>query len=193
VNEDLRPGIVQDRETGQVLMLGYLNQEALERTRETGVVHFYSRSRDRIWKKGETSGNTLAVAAMAEDCDGDALLFQVSPAGPTCHTGSVSCFGPRESFGSLAELWETVVSRRQNRPPGSYTVSLLEAGPEAVGRKLVEEAVETLLAAKDHAGGGSALHLAEEAGDLVYHLLVLLAERGVDLEEVMAVLRARAG
>jgi phosphoribosyl-ATP pyrophosphohydrolase/phosphoribosyl-AMP cyclohydrolase len=192
MTEDLRPGIVQDRRTGQVLMLGYLNREALERTRETGMVHFYSRSRERIWKKGETSGNTLSVVAMAEDCDGDTLLFQVIPEGPTCHTGSVSCFGAGESSGTLGALWGTVISRRQLRPPGSYTVSLFEAGTEVVGRKLVEEAVETLLAAKDHAVGAPGGRLAEEASDLLYHLLVLLAERGVELEEVMAVLEARA-
>ena len=192
MSEQLTPGIVQDDRTGQVLMLGYLDQEALRRTRETGLVHFHSRSRDQLWKKGETSGNTLSVVSVTEDCDADALLIRAVPAGPTCHSGSVSCFGDAESFNTLAHLWGTILSRRDSRPEGSYTVSLLEGGVQAAGRKVVEEAVEVLLAANDHAAGGPAGRVAEESADLIYHLMVLLAERGVDLADVMDVLEERS-
>jgi phosphoribosyl-AMP cyclohydrolase / phosphoribosyl-ATP pyrophosphohydrolase len=193
VTEQLTAGIVQDDHTGQVLMLGFLDEEALRLTRETGLVHFHSRSRDQLWKKGETSGNTLSVASITPDCDGDALLIRAIPAGPTCHTGSVSCFGGAESVGTLPRLWDTIVSRRDERPEGSYTVSLLEGGVEAAGRKVVEEAVEVLLAATDHSRGGSPERVAEESADLVYHLMVLLAERGIELGSVLEVLEQRAG
>ena len=192
MTDQLTAGIVQDDRTGQVLMLGFLDEEALRLTRQTGLVHFHSRSRNQLWKKGETSGNTLSVVSISEDCDGDALLIKAVPAGHTCHTGSVSCFGDAESFGTIPRLWTTIVSRRDERPEGSYTVSLLEAGVEAAGRKVVEEAVEVLLAATDHAGGGPPERVAEEAADLVYHLMVLLAERGIELESVMEVLDQRA-
>ena len=194
MSDELIPGIVQDDHTGQVLMLGYVNEESLQLTRETGLVHFYSRSRQQLWKKGETSGNTLSLVSISEDCDADALLIRAIPAGPTCHTGSVSCFGDTEArFGVLQGLWQTIQDRAEMRPQGSYTVSLLEGGVEAAGRKVVEEAVEVLLAAKDHAVGGDPNRVSEEAADLVYHLLVLLAQRGVDLESVMKVLENRAG
>ena len=192
MTDELTAGIVQDDRTGQVLMLGFLDEEALRLTRQTGLAHFHSRSRNQLWKKGETSGNTLSVVSISEDCDGDALLIKAVPAGPTCHTGSVSCFGDAESFGTIPRLWATIVSRRDERPDGSYTVSLLEAGVEAAGRKVVEEAVEVLLAATDHAGGGPPERVAEEAADLVYHLMVLLAERGIELGSVMEVLDQRA-
>lgn len=192
MTDELTAGIVQDDRTGQVLMLGFLDEEALRLTRQTGLVHFHSRSRNQLWKKGETSGNTLSVVSMSQDCDGDALLIKAIPAGPTCHTGSASCFGDAESFGTIPRLWATILSRRDERPDGSYTVSLLEAGVEAVGRKVVEEAVEVLLAATDHAGGGPPERVVEEAADLVYHLMVLLAERGVEFGSVMEVLDQRA-
>ncbi len=192
MTDELTAGIIQDDLTGQVLMLGFLDEEALRATRETGLVHFHSRSRNQLWKKGETSGNTLSVVSISEDCDGDALLIKAVPAGPTCHTGSVSCFGEAEDFGTIPRLWATIVSRRDERPEGSYTVSLLEAGVEAAGRKVVEEAVEVLLAATDHAGGGPPERVTEEAADLVYHLMVLLAERGVELGSVMNALDHRA-
>ncbi len=191
----LTPAIVQDSRTGRVLMLGYVSDESLRLTRETGLVHFFSRSRGKLWKKGETSGNTLTVVGIAEDCDHDAILIRVIPAGPTCHTGSVSCFGEGDELnplGPLASLWDTIEKRRTARPAGSYTVSLLEGGVDVVGRKVVEEAVELLLAAKDHAGGGSSTRVAEEAADLLYHLLVAIAERGVPLAEVLAVLDRRS-
>jgi phosphoribosyl-ATP pyrophosphohydrolase/phosphoribosyl-AMP cyclohydrolase len=189
---ELTAGIVQDDLTGQVLMLGFLDEEALRLTRETGLVHFHSRSRNELWKKGETSGNTLSVVSIREDCDGDALLIRAVAAGPTCHTGSISCFGDAETFGTLSRLSATILSRRDERPEGSYTVSLLEGGAVAAGRKVVEEAVEVLLAATDHAGGGPPERVAEEAADLIYHMLVLLAERGIAFGSVMEVLDQRA-
>jgi phosphoribosyl-ATP pyrophosphohydrolase/phosphoribosyl-AMP cyclohydrolase len=197
----LVPGIVQDAATEQVLMLGYLDREALRLTTETGQVHFWSRSRGTLWRKGETSGHTLAVVDVTVDCDGDALLIRARPAGPTCHTGAVSCFdspspghGDGEpsdrSFAELDGLWEVIEARKAARPEGSYTVALLAGGVDAVGRKVVEEATEVLLAAKDHAAAAGN-RVAAEAADLVYHLLVLLAERGVTPADVLDELAAR--
>ena len=190
----LVPGIVQDSRTGRVLMLAYLNEESLGLTRETGEVHFWSRSRREIWRKGATSGNTMTVTAITKDCDGDALLIQVIPSGPACHTGAVSCFDhPETVWASLTppELWPAIVTRAADRPEGSYTAALLDGGVDTVSRKLTEEATEVLLAAKDHAAGtGSAERVSEEAADLVYHLLVLLAERGLSPGDVAAVLQA---
>jgi phosphoribosyl-ATP pyrophosphohydrolase/phosphoribosyl-AMP cyclohydrolase len=177
----LRPAIVQDSANGRVLMLAWMDDEAERLTRETGEAWFWSRSRQRLWRKGETSGNTLAVDEFRDDCDGDALLLRVTPAGPTCHTGSVSCFAP--------ELWRTIAQRALERPPGSYTVELLEAGVGACARKVGEEAVEVTVAAL----GESDERLLEEAADLVYHLYVLLAARGLDVSQVDDVLRARQG
>lgn len=182
----LVPGIVQDADTGQVLMLGYLNAESVRLTEETGFVTFWSRSRRRLWRKGETSGHALSVVDMALDCDGDALLIRARPAGPTCHTGAVSCFGdaPDRSFAELDALWAVIASRAAERPPDSYTTSLLEGGVDVVGRKVTEEATEVLLAAKDDAVGAGD-RVAEEAADLLYHLLVLLAERNVTPSDVL--------
>jgi phosphoribosyl-ATP pyrophosphohydrolase/phosphoribosyl-AMP cyclohydrolase len=192
----LVPGIVQDARTGRVLMVAYLNEESLALTSQTGEVHFWSRSRREIWRKGATSGNTMTVTGIATDCDGDALLIRVIPAGPACHTGGQSCFdGPENISEQLmpAELWPVIVARAETRPEGSHTASLLEGGVDAVGRKLTEEATEVLLAAKDHAAGtGSPDRVAEEAADLVYHLLVLLAERGLSPADVAEVLWKRS-
>lgn len=191
----LVPGIVQDARNGRVLMVGYLSADSLRLTEESGQVHFWSRSRHEIWHKGATSGNTMTVTRIAADCDGDALLIEVIPSGPACHTGAVSCFeGPGGWADSLAppELWPVIVARAAVRPEGSYTASLLDGGVDLVGRKLTEEATEVLLAAKDHtAGRGSSERVAEEAADLVYHLLVLLADRGLTPGDVAAVLRSR--
>jgi phosphoribosyl-ATP pyrophosphohydrolase/phosphoribosyl-AMP cyclohydrolase len=176
---ELRPAIVQDAESGRVLMLAWMDDEAERRTRETGEAWFWSRSRERLWKKGETSGNTLAVEELREDCDGDALLVRVRPAGPTCHTGSVSCFAPA--------LWRTIADRAARRPAGSYTTDLLDAGIGASARKVGEEAVELAVAALDESDG----RVVEEAADLVYHLYVLLAARGLDVAQVEDELRAR--
>jgi phosphoribosyl-ATP pyrophosphohydrolase/phosphoribosyl-AMP cyclohydrolase len=176
----LRAAIVQDARTDRVLMLGWMDEEAERRTRETGEVWFWSRTRERLWRKGETSGNTLAVRELRDDCDGDALLVRAEPAGPTCHTGSVSCFAPA--------LWRTVSQRAADRPEGSYTAELLAAGVGACARKVGEEAVEVTVAALDESDD----RLVEEAADLVYHLYVLLAARGVDLSRVDDALKARS-
>lgn len=179
--DELRAAIVQDAATGRVLMLAWMNDEAERLTRETGEAWFWSRSRGRLWKKGETSGNTLAVEEIRDDCDGDALLVRVQPAGPACHTGSVSCFAPA--------LWRTIAERAAERPAGSYTTELLDAGVGACARKVGEEAVEVAVAALDE----SDERVVEEAADLVYHLYVLLAARGLDVAQVEDVLAARQG
>ena len=195
--QGLVPGIVQDELTGRVLMLGYLNHESLRLTLSTGDVHFWSRSRQEIWCKGATSGNTLSLAELRVDCDGDALLLIANPRGPTCHTGTGGCFdgtgGSRpEGFGILGELWSVILQRADDRPEGSYTASLLSGGIDTVARKVLEEAGEVLLAAKDHAAGlADDRRLAEEVADLAYHTLVLLAEREIDPNEVAGILQGR--
>jgi phosphoribosyl-ATP pyrophosphohydrolase/phosphoribosyl-AMP cyclohydrolase len=176
----LKPAIVQDATTGRVLMLAWMDAEAERLTRETGEAWFWSRSRARLWRKGETSGNTLAVEELRDDCDADALLLRVRPAGPACHTGSTSCFAPA--------LWRTIAERALERPAGSYTTELLEAGVGACARKVGEEAVELSVAALDETDE----RVVEEAADLVYHLYVLLAARGLDVARVDEVLAARA-
>ena len=193
--EQLVPAVIQDAATGQVLMVAYMNQAAFDATLETGQVHFWSRSRDELWRKGATSGNTLELVDVTADCDGDTLLVTARPAGPVCHTGTVTCFdgAATPTFGQLGALWATIADRRDRRPPGSYTATLLEGGPDATGRKLIEEAVEVVLAAKDHSHDvADDRRVAEEAADLVYHLLVLLAERGVEPGFPMEVLAERA-
>jgi phosphoribosyl-ATP pyrophosphohydrolase/phosphoribosyl-AMP cyclohydrolase len=177
---ELRPAIVQDSRDGRVLMLAWMNDEALRLTLDTGEAWFWSRSRERLWKKGETSGNTLAVEEVRDDCDGDALLVRVVPSGPACHTSSVSCFAPA--------LWRTVVERVRDRPEGSYVAELAGGGVVRAAQKVGEEAVETALAAA--AGDG---RLVSEAADLVFHLYVLLAVAGEDVADVEAELAARAG
>ena len=177
----LKAAIVQDAATNRVLMLAWMDEEAERLTRETGEAWFWSRSRERLWKKGETSGNTLAVVELRDDCDGDALVVRVDPAGPVCHTSSVSCFAP--------ELWRTITDRAKERPEGSYTTQLLEEGVGAVARKVGEEAVELTVAALDE----SDERVLEEAADLVYHLYVLLAARGIDLAQVEDELSRRTG
>jgi phosphoribosyl-AMP cyclohydrolase / phosphoribosyl-ATP pyrophosphohydrolase len=175
---ELRPAIVQDAESGRVLMLAWMDAEAEARTRESGEAWFWSRSRQRLWRKGETSGNVLRVDELRDDCDGDALLLRVRPAGPACHTGSVSCFAPA--------LWRTVVERVRERPEGSYVASLADAGVARAAQKLGEEAVEAAVSAV--AGDG---RLVEEAADVLFHLYVLLAVAGVDVADVEAELAAR--
>ena len=190
----LFPVVVQDATTGAVLMLGYGNEASMRAMDETGFVHFWSRSRNALWKKGETSGNTLRVRRVALDCDGDAVLVRADPAGPVCHSGSVSCFGDGAMpFAALASLDATIAARAEQRPAGSYTVSLLDGGADACARKVIEEAAEVAFAAKDHAAGaGGSPALAGEAADLLYHLFVLLAERGVPIGDVLDVLAERA-
>jgi phosphoribosyl-ATP pyrophosphohydrolase/phosphoribosyl-AMP cyclohydrolase len=175
---ELRAAIVQDAANGRVLMLAWMDGEAERLTRETGDAWFWSRSRQELWRKGETSGNVLRVVELRDDCDGDALLVLVEPAGPACHTGSVSCFAP--------ELWRTVVERVRDQPEGSYVASLAEAGVGRAAQKLVEEAGEAAISAA--AGDG---RLAEEAADVLFHLYVLLAVSGVDIADVEAELASR--
>src|SRR5580765_5307912 len=178
---ELRAAIVQDAGSGRVLMLAWMDAEAERLTRETGEAWFWSRSRQELWRKGATSGNTLAVEELRDDCDGDALLVRVRPGGPACHTGSLSCFAPA--------LWRTVAQRALERPEGSYTAELLNEGVGACARKVGEEAVELTVAALDE----SDERVLEEAADLVFHLYVLLAARGLDVAQVEDELRARAG
>ncbi len=175
---ELTAAIVQDADDGRVLMLAWMNDEALRLTRETGEAWFWSRSRQELWHKGATSGNTLAVEEIRDDCDGDALLLRVRAAGPACHTGSRSCFAPA--------LWRTVVERVRDRPDGSYTALLADAGIERCAQKVGEEALEAALSAVAADG-----RLAEEAADLIYHLYVLLAVAGVDVADVEDVLASR--
>jgi imidazoleglycerol phosphate synthase cyclase subunit/phosphoribosyl-ATP pyrophosphohydrolase len=196
----LAPAIVQDADTRQVLMLGYVNAESLRLTGETGYVHFWSRSRREIWRKGDTSGNTFRVVDVALDCDADAVLMTVDAAGPACHEGTTGCFdGPaavephlsNPTYPDLAELWSVIEQRAADRPAGSYTADLLSRGVDGIGRKIVEEATEVLLAARDHIDGGPAERVYEEAADLIYHLFVLLAERDLRPEGAIAVLNER--
>jgi phosphoribosyl-ATP pyrophosphohydrolase/phosphoribosyl-AMP cyclohydrolase len=205
--DDLIPAVIQDERDGRVLMVAYVDREALDATLATGDVHFHSRSRGRLWKKGETSGNVLRLRAIAADCDGDALLLTVDPVGPTCHRGERSCFDADgtaatrgQGFGWLESLWATIEERARTRPEGSYTAKLLDGGVDVAGRKVTEEATEVLLAAKnaEFEGNGPAStqrasELAGESADLVYHLLVLLAERGLPPSDVVEVLRGRHG
>ena len=184
------PCIVQDARTGEVLTLAYMNDEALRRTRETGEMWFWSRSRQELWHKGETSGNVQRLKELRLDCDEDAILALVEPAGPACHTGERTCFHNGElepvAAEALATLARTIADRRDNAPEGSYTATLL-ADRELAGRKVEEEAEEVVRAARDE----SDERLAEEAADVLYHLAVLLAGRGVELEDVYEVLNAR--
>lgn len=230
----LVPAIAQDAADGRVLMLAWMDAEALGVTIETGIVHFHSRARDRLWRKGETSGHELRLVALALDCDADALLLQVDPVGPTCHRGTRSCFdlegapaepaidrvsidatavpsthaptdpttppaADGEGFAWLETLWATIAARAAERPDGSYTTRLLDGGVDAAGRKVTEEATEVLIAAKDDAAAESSgtdreatrRALAGEAADLLFHALVLLAERGTAPSAVLDILRGR--
>lgn len=198
----LVPAVVQDVHDGRVLMVAWMDAEALAATLATGEVHFHSRSRDRLWRKGETSGNVLRLVGLATDCDADALLLTADPVGPTCHRGTRSCFDAdgaaaepeTQGFAWLEALWATIAARAAERPAGSYTTTLLDGGVDAVARKVSEEATEVLIAAKDDATASSPETreaLAGEAADLIYHALVLLAERGLPPVAVIETLRAR--
>ncbi len=193
----LIPAVVQDAATGEVLMVAWMNEEALRLTQETGQAHFWSRSRQELWHKGATSGNFMNVREMRVDCDADTLLVLVDPAGPACHTGERSCFyrrlgQPSEDIGSreahiLDELFAVILDRQANRPAGSYTAHLLGAGEDEILKKVGEEAMEVILAAKGQGNG----RLVAEMADLIYHLLVLLAARGLSLDAVRAELTRR--
>jgi len=218
--DGLVPVVVQDDGDGRVLMLAWANAEAVAATLATGDVHFFSRTRDVLWRKGATSGNVLRLVDLSLDCDGDALLARVVPAGPTCHRGERSCFDPdgaadatarrdpaegvagsAQGFAWLETLWATIADRAARRPEGSYTSSLLAAGVDGPARKVAEEATEVLIAAKDDRAVEAARGdrratreaLAGEVADLVYHALVLLAERDLPPAMVLERLRARHG
>ncbi|HEX2234155.1 MAG TPA: bifunctional phosphoribosyl-AMP cyclohydrolase/phosphoribosyl-ATP diphosphatase HisIE [Thermoleophilaceae bacterium] len=186
----LAPCVVQDSRTGEVLTLAYVNEEALRRTRETGEMHFWSRSRDELWRKGETSGNVQRLVALRYDCDRDAVLALVEPAGPACHTGERTCFhngdlsaAPHEALPALERV---VADRRDGAPEASYTAELL-SDPSRIGDKVREEAEEAARAA----AGESDERLAEEAADVLYHLEVLLASRGLSVADAFEVLNGR--
>ncbi|MGC1850994.1 MAG: bifunctional phosphoribosyl-AMP cyclohydrolase/phosphoribosyl-ATP diphosphatase HisIE [Solirubrobacterales bacterium] len=192
----LVPCVAQDADSGEVLTLAYANEEALRLTVETGEMHFFSRSRGRIWRKGEESGNVLKLKQLRYDCDGDAIVALVEPTGPACHTGERSCFYRELEGGSpepvpheaLATLQRTLRSRAAERPDGSYTVILLD-DPKLIGEKVEEEAEEVVRAAREE----SDERVAEEAADLLYHLSVLLASRDVPQSAVMEILNGRRG
>ncbi len=188
--DGLLPAIVQDNTTRQVLMLGFMNREAIELTLREGVVTFWSRSKGRLWRKGESSGNSLRLVSMARDCDGDALLLLVDPAGPTCHTGRVSCFGDSAApdiAGVMARLESVIAGRRDDPAESSYTAGLFRSGLPRIAQKVGEEGVEVVIAALRE----DAAALKEESADLLYHLMVLLAERGLSLGDVAGILAKR--
>jgi len=222
--DGLVTAVVQDIRDSRVLMVAWQDAEAVEATLRTGQVHFHSRSRGTLWRKGETSGNTLAVESMELDCDGDAVLIMARAAGPTCHTGARSCFDltpgdeaaadapgadaraadatgadapSDQGFAWLEQLWATIEERARTRPPGSYTSSLLDGGVDAVARKVAEEATEVVMAAKDDAAAeptsqlSTRTALAAELADLLYHSLVLCAQRDLPPRDVIAALMAR--
>jgi phosphoribosyl-ATP pyrophosphohydrolase/phosphoribosyl-AMP cyclohydrolase len=192
----LVPVVIQDWNTGEVLTLAYANAEAVERTRATGELHLWSRSRDELWHKGATSGNTQAVKALRLDCDGDALLALVEPAGPACHTGARTCFHNGDAQGgggeftapheTLLELERTLRARQAERPEGSYTVQLLD-DPQLIGEKVMEEAEEVARAAREETDD----RVDNEAADVLYHLMVLLRSRDRSLGDAEEVLRGR--
>jgi phosphoribosyl-ATP pyrophosphohydrolase/phosphoribosyl-AMP cyclohydrolase len=181
----LIPAIVQDAATREVLTLAYMNRESLARTLETKQTWFWSRSRNELWHKGETSGNTQEVVGLALDCDRDAIIVLVNPAGPACHTGAISCFDtgtqPQQNLGPLLDqLYDLIQTRESERPAGSYTTYLFEEGLDKILKKVGEESAETIIAAKNDDDA----RLTAEAADLVYHLLVLLVARGVSLNDI---------
>lgn len=188
-SKGLIPAIVQDADSGLVLMLGYMNEEALAQTRRSGHVTFYSRSKQRLWTKGESSGHFLALVSVAVDCDADTLLVLARPQGPTCHNGTTTCFGefPGPDIAFLGELAKLIEARHRERPAGSYTTQLFDAGTRRIAQKVGEEGVETALAAVAQ----DADALLGEAADLIYHLTVLLRDKSLGLADVAAKLRER--
>lgn len=185
----LIPAIVQDNNTNKVLMLGFMNEEAYEETKETGKVTFFSRTKNRLWMKGETSGNTLQVVSVMVDCDNDTILIKANPAGPVCHTGADTCFGEKniEDIMFLKYLQDFIEQRRQEMPEGSYTTSLFLKGVNRMAQKVGEEAVETVIEATNGTEDG----FIYEASDLVYHLIVLLTSKGLRLEDLARELKKR--
>lgn len=187
----LIPAIVQDARTREVLTLAYMNETSLARTIATGETWFWSRSRNELWHKGETSGNTQQVVGLSSDCDQDAIVVLVNPAGPACHTGARSCFTDVAAYEDLglvlADLYALIEHRKRERPEGSYTTYLFDKGLDKILKKVGEESAETIIAAKNEDGD----RLTSEVADLAYHLLVLLVARGVSLEQVGAELARR--
>lgn len=185
----LIPAIIQDADTQKVLMLGYMNEEAYQKTLESGIVTFYSRSRQTLWTKGETSGNFLHVVSVKADCDQDTLLIEVHPDGPVCHTGTDTCWGDvnRQDILFLKELQDFIEKRHQEMPEGSYTTSLFQSGINKIAQKVGEEAVETLI----EACNGTDERLIYEGSDLLYHLIVLLTSKGYRIEDLANELRER--
>jgi len=190
-NNGLIPAIVQDDSTGKVLMMAYMNEESLKKTKKEGKVTFFSRSRQRLWTKGETSGNHLLLVDILPDCDRDTLLIKAKPTGPSCHTGQDTCFNeinkPGGSF--LSELEAIILDRKKKLPSGSYTTRLFTKGINKIAQKVGEEATETIIEALN----GNNEDLKQESADLLYHLLVLMVEKGITLKEVEEVLAKRHG
>ena len=190
--DGLVPAIIQDAETKNVLMLGFMNKEAYEKTLETKHVTFWSRTRQTLWTKGETSGHFLNLVDMKIDCDNDTLLVRVHPVGPTCHTGTDTCWGEENKMNDnpllfLSELQDFINRRKQEMPEGSYTTKLFKEGINKIAQKVGEEALETVIEATN----GTSDHLVYEASDLLYHLLVMLTEKGLRIEEVAQELQKR--
>jgi phosphoribosyl-AMP cyclohydrolase / phosphoribosyl-ATP pyrophosphohydrolase len=183
----LVPVVIQDNNTLQVLMVGYMNEEAFEKTRKEKKVTFYSRSKNRLWTKGETSGNFLNVKDIKSDCDYDSVLIKVDPAGPVCHTGSTSCFGDETAKGFIYRLEQIINQRIDNDTNDSYTNKLYKKGINKVAQKVGEEAVELIIEAKDD----NRDLFKNEAADLLYHLLILLKSKGISLEDIEEVLKSR--
>ncbi len=191
-SDGLVPAIIQDSETGAVLMLGFMNREAVEETQQTGRVTFYSRSRHALWTKGETSGNFLDVISITADCDNDTLLIKAKPAGPVCHTGAATCFGETNQRSTnpadrLAELEAVIDARRLQKPEDSYVAKLFDKGINKIAQKVGEEAVELVIEAKDDDPD----QFTSEAADLLFHYLVLLRAKGVSINNVLDELKAR--
>jgi phosphoribosyl-ATP pyrophosphohydrolase/phosphoribosyl-AMP cyclohydrolase len=191
-NQDgLVPAIAQDVGTGEVLMLAYMNEEALRLTKETGIAHYYSRSRQALWKKGETSGHIQEVKGIYYDCDGDAVLLKVNQIGAACHTGNYSCFfneekGYKDLSNTIKDLYKVIIDRKKNPQEGSYTQYLFDKGIDKILKKIGEEAAEVIIGAKN-----DKQELIYEASDLIYHLIVLLVNEGVTPSEIMEELRGR--
>jgi phosphoribosyl-AMP cyclohydrolase / phosphoribosyl-ATP pyrophosphohydrolase len=185
----LIPAIIQDHSTGMVLMLGFMNASAYNKTSKEGLVTFYSRTKERLWTKGEESGNHLKVVDIKLDCDGDTALISVIPEGPVCHTGTISCFGEGKGFPLqfLPELQDILKSRKKNKPQGSYTAELFRSGTNAIAQKLGEESIELIIESKEK----DDTRFLDESADLLFHFILLLVDRGYDLTDVAEVLKKR--
>ncbi len=187
--DGLIPAIIQDNNTNKVLMLGFMNEEAYKKTVDTGLVTFFSRTKGRLWTKGETSGNTLQVVTIKIDCDNDTLLIKANPTGPVCHTGTDTCFGEKneEEVMFLKQLQNFIERRHQEMPEGSYTTSLFQKGVNRMAQKVGEEAVETVIEATN----GTEEGFIYEASDMIYHLIVLLTSKGLRIEDLARELKKR--